>query len=229
LAFVPVSIMVLFADHFSLDLLMLISKPIPAVLCAWFAYSQVKANGYVGNIPKFVGLAFLMCCLGDICLAIADGYPFGTGWFLAGMLCFALAHVGFIGSLVSGVPVSAIKEKRHWGQLACGTLVLVFGAEFFILNRDYFGELVFPVFIYCALIVIMAISAAMRMMHHGKESYFLILSGALLFMASDALLATVIFTDHFDRAEFLVLPLYFSAVGLLAIGFSNGKTGSYVS
>ncbi len=127
------------------------------------------------------------------------------------------------------MPVSAIKEKRHWGQLACGTLVLVFGAEFFILNRDYFGELVFPVLIYCALIVIMAISAAMRMMHHGKESYFLILSGALLFMASDALLATVIFTDHFDRAEFLVLPLYFSAVGLLAIGFSNGKTGSYVS
>jgi uncharacterized membrane protein YhhN len=220
--------LVVFADHLDLNLLYLFSKPVPAILCAWFAYPQIKANGYSRNVQKFIAFAFLMCSLGDILLSIADGHSNGSGWFLAGMLSFAMAHVGFIGSLVSGVPVSIIKEKRHWWQLACGTLVLVFGAEFFILNLEYFGELVFPVLIYCVLLVTMAISAAMRMMHHGKESYFAILSGALFFMASDALLATVVFTDHFDRAEFLVLPLYFSAIGLLAYGFGKGKAGSYV-
>lgn len=227
LAFFPVSVSVLVADHLSLDFLFLILKPVPALLCSWFAFSQVKANGYGGDVQKFIALAFLMCGIGDVLLSFDDGNDIGNGWFLAGMLGFALAHVGFIGSLVSGVPVSAIKEKRHWGQLATATLILVFGAEFFILNREYFGSLMLPVLIYCVLLVTTAISAAMRMMHHGKESYFSVLSGALLFMISDALLATVIFTDHFDHAEILVLPIYFSAIGLLAYGFSRGKAGSY--
>ncbi|MFM8949191.1 MAG: lysoplasmalogenase family protein [Bacteroidota bacterium] len=227
LAFVPLTILVLIADHFGFDNLYLFLKPLPAILCSWFAFSQVRTNGYDSKIQKFILLAFLMCGIGDFLLAMADGYPIGNGWFLAGMLSFAIAHVGLIGSLVAGVPVSTIKEKRHWGQLACATLVLVFGAEFFILNREYFGSLGLPVLVYCVLLVTMVISAALRMMHHGKESYFAILWGALLFMTSDALLATVIFTDHLDLAEILVLPLYFSAIGLLAYGFSSGKAGSY--
>ena len=227
LVFLPVSVLALVADHFSLNFLFLISKPVPALLCSWFTFSQVKANGYGRDVQKFIVLAFLMCGIGDVLLSIDTENPNSNGWFLAGMLGFALAHVGFIGSLVSGVPVSAIKDKRHWGQLATATLILVFGAEFFILNREYFGSLMLPVLVYCALLVTTAISAAMRMLHHGKESYFSILSGALLFMISDALLATVIFTDHFDRADILVLPFYFSAIGLLAYGFSRGKAGSY--
>lgn len=170
--------------------------------------------------------AFAFCAFGDLLLALEPVGSTGHSLFLSGMASFGFAHVCFIGAMIGGVPVSNINAKRHWGQLAVATLLLVFGVEYFILSRESFGDLKLAVLIYASALVVMSIAASLRMLHHGKGSYLSVLGGAVLFMTSDALLATVRFTDHIDAASFMILPTYFAAIGMLCYGFSIGKTRS---
>jgi uncharacterized membrane protein YhhN len=229
LLFIPATFIAVASDYLSLEWIHILFKPLPALICAWHAFNTSLLQRSLKRRSNYLAFAFVFCSLGDLLLALEPTQSFHKYFFLSGMTSFVLAHSCFIIVLIGGVPVSNINAKRHWGQLATATLLLVFGVEFFILNRESFGDLQIPILIYCFILVLMSIAASMRMLHHGRRSYLTILFGVILFMTSDGLLATVRFTDHLDAFSFMILPTYFTAIGLMCYGFSVGKNVDKVS
>ena len=145
------------------------------------------------SLNKDISLQKTRGSIGDLLLLFETAVFEGNPFFLLGMASFALAHVCFIYAMIGGVPVSNINAKRHWGQLATATLLLVFGVEFFILNRESFGELKMAILTYCVALVVMSIAASLRMLHHGTESRtFESVTTKLAFAPSDARKVTIV-------------------------------------
>jgi len=157
---------------------------------------------------------FGFSALGDFLLMFSGD---DEGYFIAGLVAFLIAHLCYIGGFIS-----QIMQNRpwnfHWGQLAFSTLIVVYGAEFFIINRESFGALMFPVFIYCIAITLMGVTAVMRDRYRNGNGYFRVVIGALFFIISDSLLATAKFITPFEGSGLLILATYFFAQYMIATG-----------
>lgn len=130
-------------------------------------------------------------------------------WFPAGLGCFLLAH-GFY----------ALAFKPAPGQAASGgTLLpfLVFGLLMFRTLAPNLGKLKLPVLVYIAAITVMAWFAAARFIDLGGWDTLAALAGALLFLASDSVLAYARFVKDFGPAQLFILGTYFPAQLLIAL------------
>jgi uncharacterized membrane protein YhhN len=102
--------------------------------------------------------------------------------------------------------------------MAVAAVMVVYAAEFYILNRTFFGELWSPVLVYICVIACMGISAAMRDRQRPVSAYNPILAGAILFITSDSLLAVNKFVMQLPYAQGMVLITYATAQFLLVNG-----------
>ncbi len=197
----------------------------PTLVGAYVVFQATQKNGYQSGFSLSLMLAFSLCSIGDIFFALES---VGLNeFYFASYIFFTLAHFSFIYALVYGVPVSTIKAKRHWGQLAVATLILVYVAEVFVLNRHYFGNALFEISIYGSFLSIMTIATAMRLLHHGLTSYFTLLIGSVCFLTSDVLIVVTSFSNQLSWFEPVIIPLYHLAIILMVYGFSVGKANSY--
>ncbi|MCT4559719.1 MAG: lysoplasmalogenase [Pelagimonas sp.] len=119
-----------------------------------------------------VALALALCAAGDWFLSF-DGEPA----FLAGLIAFALGHVGFI---VVKLP---LWQDIPWGAIAALGAVAI-STRFWLL--PYTGKLKLPVAVYVVLI------SGMGVMAWAQEDW-LIRLGATSFVLSDCLLALGLF------------------------------------
>jgi uncharacterized membrane protein YhhN len=86
-----------------------------------------------------------------------------------------------------------------------------------MISEEYNG-LVTPVIIYGATLTIMAIRATTRYQRTNKTSYIYILVGAVLFLASDSLIAFDKFSSPIEMARVYIMLTYLSAQFLIAKG-----------
>ncbi len=146
--------------------------------------------------------AVALSLAGDVCL-LGEG----RGAFLAGLGSFLLAHLAFMAALMVEVSV---------GPPPVWTLALVlYGA--WILGQLWgpAGPLRVPVGVYGGVLMTMVLAAARAHQMRGSAASTRALAGALLFVASDSLLATARFRGAFPRAQLLILSTYWAALGLL--------------
>lgn len=151
----------------------------------------------------FVVAGLLASLGGDIFLILEKK------WFPAGLGCFLLAH---------GFYILAFKPAP--GQTASGgTLIpfLVFGLLMFRTLAPNLGKLKLPVLVYIAAITVMAWFAAARFIDLGGWKTLAAFSGALLFLASDAVLAYARFVKDLGAAQLFILGTYFPAQLLIAL------------
>lgn len=78
------------------------------------------------------------------------------------------------------------------------------------------GALKIPVLIYGLVLALMVLAAAARNAAMADEASFLILCGALFFMASDSLLGCRRFVCPYPGAQPLILSTYWIGIGLIA-------------
>jgi len=206
-------LIVILADYFDLKWTYYLSKPIVLILV--FIFFKTRTSGVTGKMFKNLILAgFAFSCLGDTLLMFTEESEL---YFMGGLVAFLIAHVfytsGFIKDMFDKRP-----WNQHWGQLAFATLMVVYGAEFFILNRISFGDFYLPVLIYCVAISMMGVSAVMRDKYKNPAGFYKVVAGALFFMISDSLLATNKFITPFDYSGPLILGTYFLAQYLIAVG-----------
>jgi len=179
-----------------------LAKAVPiAVLLAWaLAYEPAVGEGYRRLLAA--GLLFSMC--GDLLLLSHERFRAGLASFFLGHVCYTLAFLrggaGFVPAIGWLLP-----------------LVVGAGAVLRVLWRHAPRERV-PIVCYVAMITLMAWSAVGRGIAPAtpQPSGVLAALGALVFMASDAILALDRFVTRWRGAHAAVMLTYYGAQILLA-------------
>jgi len=94
---------------------------------------------------------------------------------------------------------------------------LIYGSLMLRILLPSLGKMKLPVMLYMLVILIMGWRALSRMLETQAEGSALALLGALMFIASDSILALDWFKGHFHSAPFLILSTYFIAQWLIAL------------
>jgi len=178
-----------------------IFKPLTTSLIIIIALTTVPP---VSTFYKYVIVAGLLFSLaGDIFLMLpADR-------FMAGLISFFVAHVAYIVAFAS----SAGGYTSLWGLLP----FLIYGLIIFGLLAPHPDNLKIPVAAYVMVILLMGWQALGQWIQIDRWGTLLALFGALLFIASDSVLAIDRFKQPFKSARLIVLSTYFSAQWLIAL------------
>lgn len=166
--------------------------------------------GRWGQRPRQVSLtvmalvALVFSWAGDIVL----GAPGGFG-FLAGLGCFFVAHLVWI-----LVFVRFTRERRI---PAVAVVYLLWWVAFVALLAPFTGSLLVPVAVYGLALGSVGVL--------GLASNRLVLSGSLLFVVSDSLLALHTFLPNFSPwgIDAAIMACYLAAQGLIVAGVIRGK------
>ncbi len=174
----------------------------PATMALIILVAAVRPGG-TGPYKTFILAGLLASFAGDVFLML------DRKWFFAGLGGFLLAH---------GFYILAFKPAPD-RPATMGTLLpfLVFGLLMFRTLAPNLGKLKLPVLVYIAAITVMAWFAAARFIEIGSSGALAALAGAILFLASDAVLAYARFVKDFASAQLFILGAYFPAQLLIAL------------
>ena len=206
-------------------------------LCAAFsAYLTIRAEYRGPRSLVYVFKPLTMLCIVGVAWLVPDPIsPLYRRLILAGLL-FSLAGdvflmlprdrfvPGLASFLVAHLFYSAAflihADTLSWWRL----LPFVFlSAALFGLLRPHLGNLQVPVVVYMGVISVMAWAALNHWQTHTEHrGSVLAFMGAVLFLASDALLALDRFKTPFYKARFYVLTTYFAAQWLIAFSVTRG-------
>jgi uncharacterized membrane protein YhhN len=158
-------------------------------------------------VPAFYRYAIILGLLfslaGDIFLMLERDR------FIQGLISFFIAHLFYVAAFVyaSGLnlPFFSMLPFLLYGNLMLRWL------------WPHLGKLRLPVVAYMMVILLMGWTATGRWIWTGQGGSFQAMTGALLFIASDSLLAVDKFKGRFESAQFLILSTYFTAQWLIAL------------
>ncbi len=156
---------------------------------------------------KLLCTALVFSSLGDIFLALRNG-----NYFVFGLLSFLIAHLFFIALWLRQWPKPL--SANHSQKLIVAALLLFLAVMLWWLLP--IPGLSLPVAIYMCVLTTMVITAALA----EFKSYWVV-SGAILFLISDTLIALSTFKDVVGGrlAGFLIWSTYYLAQYLIAVGF----------
>ncbi len=195
---------------YTLDWLNYISKPLIMIsLLLWYLSSKAPKGKWY-----FMGIvAILFSLVGDLFLMFQEDQPslflFGLGAFLAAQISYALAF-----SKVPVIPEIPIIKRYP-------LLIAVFGAYgfwIFTTLRPTLHKLELPVLFYMVAILSMGIAALNRYGRVSKKSFYLVMLGALFFIASDSILAFSKFHKPILESGFWIMGTYIAAQFLIVTG-----------
>jgi uncharacterized membrane protein YhhN len=159
--------------------------------------------GTPGAYKSLVVAGLLFSLAGDVCLMLPRDR------FVQGLVSFLVAHVFYVAAFT----VDGARSVSIWA----GVVLAVYGALMLGLLWPRLGRLRGPVVVYVAVILLMAWQAANRWLITGPPGGGLAAAGAVLFVASDSLLAWNRFKKNFRAAQRWVLGTYFVAQWLIAL------------
>ena len=181
-------------------------KALPIVLLAVFAYIKLSA------MPRYMVLTALLCSLaGDISLALplAESFIIGLSCFFAAHLayamCFALLHRRLVETLGDHI----ISRKAKW---FISIVIASFAGIMAVHILPTSNALFYPVVAYISVISLMGVTAV------WLAQTKLIVTGAVLFVISDAILAQSVFKTPLPLSTFWVMTTYYSAQYCLTVG-----------
>jgi alkenylglycerophosphocholine/alkenylglycerophosphoethanolamine hydrolase len=175
----------------------LLAKPVP-VLCLAAAVLVGGRGPYAGGL----GAGLLASAVGDVLLEL-------PGRFLPGLFAFLLAHVAYLAAFLSVERRPRLARALPFAAWACAVYLLLLPG---------LRGLALPVAAYSLAIGAMLWRASARVDPPLRwDGAWLAFAGALLFGASDTLLALDRFRGPAPGARALVLPLYWlGQLGLAA-------------
>lgn len=192
--------------------LMLVCKPaLMLLLSTWFFFKSRRVGD---RFTLLIQAGLFFSWLGDMALMHQhiDEFFFllGLGGFLVAQLCYTIA---FAGNLVFG------DARWPFGIWALVLLLISFGAGVILLLVPSVDEAVsLPVTIYACAITAMGVTATLRYARTYLRSFVLVLCGALLFIASDSILAWNRFMHPLEHAKWSVMLTYAIAQYLIVAG-----------
>lgn len=196
-----------------IPLLVYLCKPLMMIiLSSWFYFNSRRVGDRFTLLIQ-VGLFFSL--IGDVALMFQEQDEFnfliGLAAFLIAQLCYAMA---FIHNIMETGPARGLLVS-----LLLTVVLIAYGYFFAVGLMPYVDEAVtVPIVIYVVAISLMGSAAAFRLGRTFIKSFLLVFVGALLFIASDSLLATDRFHHTLDHASWSVILTYALAQVLIASG-----------
>ena len=160
-------------------------------------------KGEVTALYKTLILVGLIFCLGgDIFLMLPERY------FIAGLVSFLIGHLFYIAAFVTDTGFSL----SWWG-----IPLLIYGIFIYGLLAPHLGQMRLPVILYVLVILVMAWQALGRWADIHTGGALMAAVGAILFVASDSILALNRFRKPFRTGRALTLVTYYSAQWFIAL------------
>lgn len=155
---------------------------------------------------RLLALALLVSSTGDLLLDIDPGL------FVPGLCAFLSAHVAY----------TVLFTMHGWNRrrAVLPALVVLYAAAFALWLRPSLGPMELPVFAYIAVITAMVSSSLL------SRSPALVPAGAILFLASDSLLAAAKFKGAFPLRDYLVWATYYAAQYAITSGLLRAPAPS---
>lgn len=210
LLFPVIVFMVLFNFEGQAYLLKIIFKPF---IMAWVAaYFYVNLTNWHHPVVKPAGFAFFFSWLGDILLLFN-----GSRYFLIGLSLFLISHLFYIFIFQKTDTSNSESLLRRRPLLLLP--FLLFGAIFlWILLPDLGTPMSSAIVFYTFTILTMAAGALNRMGRVQKGSFLLVMTGAILFVSSDGLIAINKFVVKIPMSGFWVMSTYIAAQVMIMLG-----------
>ncbi len=182
-------------DIVDLYWLRMVAKPIPVLLMAIYLLSMPGKKRFQWLV--IIGLALGMT--GDILL------EYSPATFLFGLIAFLLGHIFYI--------IAFTLDCRRSG-LGYAVFVYLYGVALYgLLETGQLGDMALPILLYILVITTMVWRAAVRYHAPGVNDTSAKAGaiGAILFLASDSLLAIILFIYDIPYAGVLVIITYWLA------------------
>lgn len=187
--------------YFTKPLLMIL------LLCWFLSYYLQQRRGRM-----LVTWALLFSCGGDTLLLFTAKNEL---FFMAGLVSFLVAHLFYI--LFFLYVKKQNRPGKPWNPIVV-FLVLIYIAVLFYILKPGAGPLKVPVLVYATVLGGMLLSAIHAFHFPAQLAGAFCVTGAMLFVASDSLLALDKFHHSFKTAPLLVMTTYCLAQLLLVTG-----------
>jgi uncharacterized membrane protein YhhN len=168
-------------------------------------------KGYITTFHRMILSALVFSWLGDITLQLQERNDM---FFMIGLSCFLLAQVMYLIAFFSTKGENVLVLKKFYLIVP----VILYGVILIYILYDGLGDMKIPVIIYAAVILTMLTSALNREKKVNKQSYILVLVGAILFVFSDSLIAINKFGYPFILSRIAIMTTYITAQYLIVIG-----------
>ncbi len=195
---------------------MMSSKPLlmPVLMAAIFFRTRFSSK-----LSKLLAAGVFFGWLGDIFLMFN-----GTGYFAAGLSAFLIGHIFYITLFSSEVSLSRhthfVMEKPF--------LIVPFVAFWIYLITLFSGKTApspaFPIYLYGFVICLMSVFAFNRKYAVSLISWLAVITGSLLFIFSDLIIAYNKFIDIIPNDRLIVMSTYATAQFLIVWGSLKNQT-----
>lgn len=190
-----------------------VCKPVMMiVLSVWFF---LNSRRYGDRFTLLIQIGLFFSLIGDVALMFEPKDPF---LFLIGLSAFLLAHLCYaIAFILNIIDVGGTEGMLLSSGL---TVLIVFYSIFFTwdITEHVTEDLRPPVVGYTIAITLMGAAAAFRYTRTFPRSFWTVFIGAVLFIASDSLLALDRFVKDLTWGPLVVIVLYSAAQFCIAGG-----------
>ncbi|GAB3015580.1 hypothetical protein GCM10027051_19330 [Niabella terrae] len=191
-----------------LRVLLLVSKPL--ILLSLLGYFLSSTKKYTGSLSVLMALALLFSAVGDSLLLFDQTDP---RFFILGLLAFLTAHIFYIISFHR-----IIKKEALTVRWPAAVLVAIYYGWLIAILLPHLGPLKLPVVVYGIIISFMLFLAMQLYLLRDHRIGQFLLTGAVLFVASDSILAYTRFCRPIVLGGWLVMSSYILAQWLLVKG-----------
>ena len=191
----------------------------PLIVIWLLAYFVLQTNLVRSNLKKWIIAALLFSWLGDVLLMLQDD---NSLFFLLGLSAFLVAHIFYI-IFFHFIRLNENVKSRWWVVLIVALYYLILIS----LLSPHLGDMKFPVRIYAVVISFMFMLAMHMSFVKNKNAGLLLMTGVLLFVLSDSILAIDKFYQSFEIAGILVMLTYGLAQLFIAEGAIRYISSAY--
>lgn len=192
------------------------------IIPSLMVYYHLRVKGKYSLFHRLIMAGLLFSWFGDILLQLSNGKvdflikP--EDYFLLGLFAFLVTQVYY--TIAFAIP----KGKNTIFSTRIYQLILVIGYGglliWLLYNKLVTPEANYrvPVILYTVVILSMLASALNRYRKVNGLSYILVVIGAILFVASDSMIAVNQFLEKFDFARVFTMATYVTAQYLIVLG-----------
>jgi len=196
--FMPCLIVNLVSIQLESENLQFISKPL--IVLTLIAYFLSETKSYNNKLDKWVVLALSFSWLGDVLLMFQEK---NSLFFLLGLSVFLIAHIIYI-VFFHNIKTKEKISSRWWLLLP----VVIYYAVLIGILYPHLADMKIPVPVYGIVISFMLLLALHMLFTKNKSAGQWMMFGALLFIASDSVLAFNKFYQSFEAAGIIIMNTY---------------------
>jgi uncharacterized membrane protein YhhN len=168
-------------------------------------------RGHWNRFHSMIIIALIFSWIGDITLQLTQ---FRESFFLVGLGSFLITQLIYMFAFFM-IPGKNILFSRKIYLLVP---VALYGWGILCLLSGGLGDMKLPVTIYTVVILGMLLAAVSREKKVNRQSFLLVLAGAILFVLSYSMIAINKFSQPFELARIAIMSSYITAQYLIAIG-----------